>query len=155
MREWFYRIFEGKRGPDVLSGVLFGMGLVLSAVAWFTHNQLLAWLVYLPWLVAVWRMFSTRLEKRYEENRRFLECWHRVKEKVGGWFSGQKSNKTGSSAHKKTAFGGPSPKLKVQDADEYHHFSCPTCGQKLRVPYGRGTLLVTCPKCQKEFQVTT
>ncbi len=32
---------------------------------------------------------------------------------------------------------------------------CPNCGQKLRVPTGRGKLQVTCPKCSNKFSVST
>lgn len=144
MREWFGRVFEGRRGPDSLSGALFGVGLVLSAVAWFTHSTVLGWLVYLPWLLAVLRMFSTRLEQRYEENRRFLSLWSTVKNAVAGFF-----NRLGDG----TLFQ-KRPHLRVQENGEYRHFTCPGCAQKLRIPAGRGRVLVTCPKCGRQFEVT-
>lgn len=34
---------------------------------------------------------------------------------------------------------------------EYRFYKCPGCGQKVRVPRGRGRIAITCPKCRKEF----
>jgi len=36
LRDFWRKLFEGRRGPDALSGALFGVGLVLSAVAYLT-----------------------------------------------------------------------------------------------------------------------
>lgn len=30
--------------------------------------------------------------------------------------------------------------------------SCPSCGQKLRVPAGKGQIEITCPRCRKKFR---
>ncbi len=135
MRNFLSRIFAGRRGPDSIALVLFLIGLALSAAAWFTQSQLLGWLVYIPWLLALLRMFSTDLERRYQENRRFLAMWERAKAAVAGLFSGKKRG----------------PDLHVADSASYHHFCCPACGQKLRVPKGRGKVMVTCPKCDRTF----
>lgn len=32
---------------------------------------------------------------------------------------------------------------------------CEHCGQKLRVPVGKGTIQVTCPQCSQQFTVNT
>ncbi len=37
--------------------------------------------------------------------------------------------------------------------DSMHkHFSCPCCKQIVRVPKGRGKIVITCPSCQNEFE---
>lgn len=35
--------------------------------------------------------------------------------------------------------------------DDYVHFSCPNCGQHLRIPAGLGQKRITCPKCNARF----
>lgn len=37
----------------------------------------------------------------------------------------------------------------------YKIVSCPKCGQKLRLPRGKGKIVVTCKKCSFEFKLKT
>lgn len=37
----------------------------------------------------------------------------------------------------------------------YRYFKCPSCGQKVRVPKGRGRIAITCPRCNAGFIETT
>jgi len=34
---------------------------------------------------------------------------------------------------------------------EHRYFDCPRCRQPVRVPRGKGKILITCPKCQEKF----
>jgi len=34
---------------------------------------------------------------------------------------------------------------------EHRYFECPRCRQPVRVPRGKGKILITCPKCQEKF----
>ena len=37
----------------------------------------------------------------------------------------------------------------------YEFFTCPACGQKLRVPSGKGNIIVNCTKCGEKFSAKT
>ena len=34
---------------------------------------------------------------------------------------------------------------------KHRHFSCPKCRQPVRVPRGKGKIIITCPKCKEKF----
>jgi len=38
---------------------------------------------------------------------------------------------------------------------EHRHFDCPKCRQPVRVPRGKGKIMITCPKCREKFQKKT
>ena len=152
MKEFYRRMFAGRRGPDAVCGVLFAVGPVLSAIAWFTQSQLLGWLVYLPWTLAVLRMFSTKLEQRYQENYRFLQWWQKAKTAVTALFCAKRPHRNWANDGRSHVFEGTARQADTAADTAYHHFVCPACWQKLRVPRGRGRVQVTCPKCKTLFE---
>jgi hypothetical protein len=38
---------------------------------------------------------------------------------------------------------------------EHRYFDCPKCRQLVRVPRGKGKIMITCPKCKEKFQRKT
>ena len=38
---------------------------------------------------------------------------------------------------------------------EHRYFDCPRCHQPVRVPRGKGKILITCPKCREKFTKKT
>lgn len=38
---------------------------------------------------------------------------------------------------------------------QHRYFTCPRCRQSVRVPRGKGKIMITCPKCQEKFQKKT
>lgn len=43
---------------------------------------------------------------------------------------------------------------KIKDR-QHRYFTCPRCRQSVRVPRGKGKIMITCPKCQEKFQKKT
>lgn len=131
----FYRIMEslrrfmqGRHGVDQLTLALLVTGMVLSLLLslfnWY-------WLSFVYWIIIAicfFRVLSRNHEKRYDENQLFLRFWSPVQSKL-------------------MRLPGD-----MQQRKAYVHFKCPHCGQKLRLPRGRGMVVVTCSKCHTEFQ---
>ena len=42
-------------------------------------------------------------------------------------------------------------KVRFHDRKTHRYYKCKNCGQKLRVPKGRGKIKITCPKCHNQF----
>ena len=38
---------------------------------------------------------------------------------------------------------------------QHRYFDCPKCRQPVRVPRGKGKIMITCPKCKEKFQKKT
>lgn len=44
---------------------------------------------------------------------------------------------------------------KLEKLLDYRVEGCPNCGQMLRLPKDKGTILVTCSKCETQFKIKT
>ena len=118
----------GRHGPDQLSITLTIVSFVITL--FFAPRGLGRWFLLVAYALlgwAVFRILSRNHSKRFEENQRFLVLWNAMK----GRF--QK--------------GGE----RVRMSSQYHFYTCPQCGQRLRVPRGKGKLEISCPKCGKNF----
>ena len=73
------------------------------------------------------RVFSKNINKRYEQNQKYLYYESKVKK----LFSGVKYN--------------------LKKRKTHRIFMCPSCKQKIRVPRGKGKIEITCPKCHTTF----
>lgn len=126
MREKLQRFMWGRYGSDRLNQMLMActlVGVLLSFLGGSVFNLLV--LVLLGYVY--FRMFSRNIAKRSAENQ-----WYLARErKVRLWFQ-----------NRKRRFG---------EYREYKIFKCPNCGQKLRIPRGKGRIEIRCRKCSHEF----
>lgn len=127
MREKFYRFMQGRYGTDDLSKFLVGVSLVLVILNIFTRSAIFNLLFWVCLIYSYFRMFSKNYSARYQENQKFLELKNKWKYKYDN--------------HKKLR----------EQKKIYHIYRCPYCKQKIRILKGRGTIIVTCPKCKQEF----
>lgn len=122
-RAGLYRFMSGRYGTDRLNLVILCVAaacIVLSALlqrSWV--GQVLWVLSYGLMIWAIFRSMSRNINKRYQENRRFLLIFDRLKDRKN------------------------------------RYFLCPRCRQTVRVPRGKGKILITCPKCKEKFQKKT
>ena len=114
------RFMMGRYGTDKLNMWILGAGVVVCLISVFIQfppvNLALTAVSYGLMIWAIFRTFSRNTYKRYRENRRFLMCLDRIKDR------------------------------------EHRYFDCPKCRQPVRVPRGKGKIMITCPKCKEKFQ---
>ncbi len=138
MKEKFNQFMQGRYGADDLSKFMMGLAVVLMVVNLFLRISILNTVVLVLIVLIYVRMFSRNIQKRYQENLKYLEYKNRITApfRSKGSFSDMAEN----------------AKKQAMDRKENHIYKCPSCGQKIRIPRGKGTIIVTCPKCKKEFQ---
>ena len=127
LRYRFTKFMQGRYGVDSLSRFLSGALLVFIILGMFIRIPFSGPITLAVLVILYWRMFSRNIPKRYEENQKFL----RIKDKFLGRFS---------------SFGSNMSQMK-----DYHIYKCPRCNQKIRIPRGKGHIMVRCPRCGFEF----
>lgn len=133
MREKFIRFMQGRNGVDAFSKFTMGVALAAIVITMFTGTRsgIGAFLDFFG-LAAIaytyFRVFSKNISKRYAENQKYLA----YSAKYRAWFQKEK-------------------RLLAQRKD-YHIYSCPGCGQKIRIPRGNMKKVeIDCPKCHTKF----
>jgi len=133
-RDRLIRFFYGRNGADHFSRFLSTVALAFLLISLFTNTGKLyaagvffETLAMLCIILSCLRMFSKNIEKRRQENAKYLA----VKGRFLGWF---KTRKTQFSQRK-----------------DYRFFRCPQCKATMRVPKGKGKLLIKCRVCGHEF----
>ena len=117
----------GRYGPDQLGITM----TVTSLVIYFLYGLLaftpLMIVSYVILILAVFRIMSRNIQRRRAENDRFIRYWWPVKTKISR------------------------VKTELSQRKTHKFFKCPSCRNNLRVPKGKGTLQITCPKCGERF----
>ena len=127
MREKLQRFMMGRYGMDAFSKFLMIVWLVLWGIDLFVNSGILSLLSIDLLVYMYYRMFSRNIQKRYQENVKYLNIKNMVLAKFRSEKSIMKQRKT------------------------HHIYKCPTCKQKIRIPKGKGRICITCPKCKTEF----
>lgn len=130
------RFMYGRNGIDQLGQTLIWAGLIADLVSMFTLRRvpLLGTILYYVaaaiWLWAILRMFSKNLPRRQAENSRWLQFLWNIKNSAGA--------------------------ARTRHADKEHkYFTCKICGTICRVPAGKGSIVITCPKCGAQIKGKT
>ncbi|MBQ9049792.1 MAG: hypothetical protein ABS874_02020 [Lachnospiraceae bacterium] len=127
LRYRFSKFMQGRYGVDSLSRFLSVVLLAVIILRMFIRIPLSGTITLVILVILYWRMFSRNIPKRYEENQKFLQ----IRDKLLGRFSDFGSN--------------------MSQMKDYHIYKCPRCNQKIRIPRGKGHIMVRCPKCGYEF----
>ena len=127
IRNALARFMYGRYGNDQLGWFLLALYFFLALLATITEIGLFALAGEACILVALFRMLSRNLAKRRTENQKFLT---KINPLIR-WFRLQST---------------------IRKDKEHRYFKCPSCGQQLRVPRGKGKITVTCRGCGASFQ---
>ena len=127
MKERLQRFMIGRYGNDQLNQFIFILAIISMVLEIFTRQSLFYTLTLVLLILAYVRVFSRNINKRYEENMKFLQ--------------------------KKDAILNKFRKQKYYAAQRrnFHIYTCPQCKQKIRIPKGKGKISITCPKCRTSF----
>lgn len=127
IRNALQRFMYGRYGNDQFNLFLMGLYLVLYLVYLFVRADLLYLVSFALLVFTLFRMLSRNVERRRRENIWFLQTFKPVLD----WLRLRRS---------------------ARRDKEHVYFKCPSCGQRLRVPRGKGQITVTCRACGASFQ---
>lgn len=126
-----FNFFKGRYGIDTLTKFLGIVGLFFLVSKGYIKIFGLLILGY-----ATWRCYSMDFNKRRREDMIFQEWLRKL---------------NFSLKNVKYKFNNILKGLK--DKKNYKIVKCPDCNQMLRLPRGKGKIIVTCRKCSKEFKI--
>ncbi len=133
MRDRFNKFMQGRYGVDELSRFAMGAALALIILTMFVNivnrsvGSVLDFLGIAAIVYAYFRIFSRNIQQRYEENQKYLAMTSKLRFRFNKEKNLMKQRKT------------------------HHIYSCPGCGQKIRIPKGKGKIEISCPKCHTKF----
>lgn len=119
---------QGRYGQDAFTRFLLGAMLACVVLNLLVGSRFLSIMAWTLLIYAYFRLFSRNHAARFAENQRYLNATAKLRY----WFDQQK---------------------RLKEERKYHHiYVCPRCRQKIRIPKGKGKIMVRCPKCRHEFQ---
>ena len=132
MKDKFYRFMQGRYGVDQFAKFTMGVALVSIVLAIFVNTgssagSLLDMLGLVAIVYTYFRIFSRNISKRTQENQKYLSATATIRQRL---------NKE---------------KNIMKQRKDYHIYTCPSCGQKVRIPRGKGKIEISCPKCHSKF----
>lgn len=131
MKDKLNKFMQGRYGADQLSRFTIGVALVSILAAALLRKYAIGQLLDLLGLAAIiytyFRMLSRNIQKRYAENQKYLSMTQNIRLR----FAKEKNL--------------------MEQRKTHHIYTCPGCGQKIRIPRGKGKIEIECPKCHLKF----
>ena len=128
LKESFARFMQGRHGPDNLGMFTLITGLACSLLGSFTGIGILSLLGFALYVWTLFRMFSRNNDKRFAENRKYIELTSNWKTRIRQFVKRMKNRR------------------------DYRYFKCPNCKVLLRMKRGPGEKDITCVRCGHQFK---
>jgi len=122
---------SGRYGMDQFNSFLLFVTVILALASWVFNMEKLLHASYVPLLFCLIRILSKDIPRRRMENEKIMAL---VKD-IRLWGIGKKQRMLDMKTHK--------------------YFSCPGCRTTVRVPKGKGRVVITCPICHTNFEKDT
>jgi hypothetical protein len=107
------------------------ISILFTLVGELSSLSILGLISYIPLGICIYRVFSKDVSKRQMENYKFSM----LMSPVYSWLKKKQNHALNAKTHR--------------------YFKCPNCKSDLRVPKGKGKIIITCPKCKTEFREKT
>lgn len=118
---------RGRNGADELSGACTTLAVILVVIDLFARSTWLSVVALVLLAYSFFRITSKDITARGRENSQAL--------RVAGPVLSFLSN----------------PAAMLRETRSYVHLQCLSCGQRVRIPRGKGKVRITCPKCHARF----
>ncbi len=126
-RERFARFMMGRYGIDSFSKTLLYISIIMYVFNLFLGSELITMISMAMLIYCYFRIFSRNVYKRANENQKYLMKTQKLRMTIDKYMRQLKTLKT------------------------HHIYKCPKCGQKIRIPRGKGRISIHCPKCNHDF----
>lgn len=117
----------GRYGVDDFNRFLNALVFILLILGIFISR----YFTYLGLVVIVYeyfRVFSRDISKRFKENIFYLN----KKRKIDKWIANKK--------------------IRISQRKTHRFYTCPSCKKTVRIPKGKGKVMIKCPICNTEFE---
>lgn len=166
-------MFQGRNGSDQLSVFLVAIALVIVIIYPFFPQVFVRAILCIGALAlcgwSLFRMLSENTAKRRYENEKFLSFFKHGDKSSSSSNYEEASFKDASAkdekkrrkqeqkeAERKQKEAEKAKKEARKEEEKTHcFFKCPKCNTELRVPKGKGKIIITCPKCGEKFEERT
>lgn len=118
---------RGRNGADDTSTIVMNLAILLVIIDLFVRTTWLALLACILIVYSWWRISSKQVAHRHQENEQVLKLLG----PAAAWII--------------------NPISAFRETKRYKHLVCPSCGQRIRIPRGKGKIRITCPKCHTRF----
>lgn len=148
---------KDRYGVDELTTTVGLFGMVLTLIGALAQWRPLYWIAIVIMVLAILRAFSKNTAVRRRENDAFKSFAAKVPglktlvARMGtGYAAPSAANQAARKAEAERAKRTAKKMWKERKTSRF--IKCPTCGQMLSVPKGKGKIRVTCPKCKTKME---